>query len=103
MNRELESVLLIANMRQVKNILWPLIDFKNERINWARINFEALSSGQQTALRWAQCLWDSDSSSCSSADLFSSFAALDADMQAAILKATQLRFNYKKINPTFES
>lgn len=109
MTKQLEAVLMIAKHPLVVDAMLPVIDEKNEQIDFNRINYGVLSGGGKALVSWAWCIWK-DQQVCETnegdtefkfhlkmgiRDPFEGFCALEPALQALVLRALATRHGVK--------
>lgn len=91
---------MLASDPRLNAILMPLIDQKNETIDWARLNVGVLSGGIKAAVAWAACIWTDmqiptdkygdeyvNIMDAHFRDPFDGFGVMDRSLQVLVLKA----------------
>ena len=93
MTNQLKAVLMIADHSALSGCLKPAINIETETIYWDKINYAALSGGQQTAISWAYSIWTDSQAPAEKGyrDLFDHFGSLDRELQQIILTAFAFR------------
>jgi hypothetical protein len=106
MTKQMQALLTIATHPSLEEVLLPAINISREEFNLQKVKYETLSTGIQTAVSWAWCIWkDMQTSNTDEGirDPFEGFGNMSRDLQRLVLHALLVRHGYPMVHVSTES